>query len=80
MHKWQPIETAPKDGTRILVINDRGIFVASWSEEGPDNCLDDFWHVTNGKYWMDLRGMLPTHWMPLPSGPGDKEKHPNAES
>jgi hypothetical protein len=69
MSEWLPIETAPKDGTQFLVVNDRGIFVVSWDKDGPDNCLDDFWHVWSGKFWMDLRGMEPTHWMPLPDRP-----------
>ena len=32
-NKWQPIETAPKDGTRILVwdADDEQSFIASWS-------------------------------------------------
>lgn len=67
--EWRPIESAPKDGSDVLVVNDRGIFVAQWNEDGPDNCLDEFWHVRDGKYWHDLRGMKPTHWMPLPDPP-----------
>lgn len=31
--KWQPIETAPKDGTEILVYEDGSIFKAAWEDE-----------------------------------------------
>lgn len=30
MSEWQPIATAPMDGSDVIVFNDRGIFVASW--------------------------------------------------
>lgn len=67
--KWQKMADAPMDGTSILVINNRGQFVASWNEAGPDYCLDQFWHVFSGKTWNDLRGSLPIAWQPLPSPP-----------
>lgn len=55
--KWQPIETAPVDGTEILVAEDRYVTVARWC----------------GFYWGDglsLMGSIgPTHWMPLPEPP-----------
>jgi hypothetical protein len=66
--KWQPIETAPKDGTEVLIfqrIKDQGekdllhLAVASWE----------------GSYWDDRIDMppwpKPTHWMPLPDPPND---------
>lgn len=71
---WQPIETAPKDGSSVLVTNDRGMFVASFDVEGPDDCLDRFWHVWDGKWSRDLRGSLPTHWMPLPDPPQEAQR------
>jgi hypothetical protein len=56
---WQPIETAPKDGTPILAY-DGGIWVA-------------WWFVTNEriKGWATLDHVIddPTHWMPLPDPP-----------
>lgn len=69
---WEPIETAPKDGTRILVF-DHGVWPAHWTEEcekgngesGPGwqiyECEMDAWYA--------LAADTPTHWMPLPSPP-----------
>lgn len=59
--EWQPIETAPRDGTRIrcLVINDE--FILHWEQEDdeyPAGWCDD-----------DKTDWNPTHWMPLPDAP-----------
>jgi len=73
---WQPIETAPQDGTEILVYyktqlsNIRGCAVVS--------CRKDFlsygigWDVTAvGGYEseQDFSDEDVTHWMPLPPAP-----------
>lgn len=57
---WQPIETAPRDGTKILAIEDDNSFNVVWF------CEDCF--VREGD--MDSFFVKPTHWMPLPSPPG----------
>lgn len=60
--EWQPVETAPKDGTRILASdpewNAGVVVVARW--------WDGAFHVG------DLPGdeIYPRHWMPLPPPPG----------
>lgn len=67
---WQPIESAPKDGTAMLAVGDsygkpargRHFAVVAWSQSGcamfevGDACeADPFQYLT--------------HWMPLPSPP-----------
>ena len=71
---WQPIETAPKDGARILVTNDAGgVWVAYYkplygSGFKPDNPW--FSVMLNHDHFPTTRGTsLPTHWMPLPAPP-----------
>ena len=76
--EWKTIETAPKDGTRILVVNrDEGydkevgyrtyssdIGVASW-EKGLG--LSMGWISTSCCDGVSC--FEPTHWMPLPKPP-----------
>lgn len=58
---WQPIATAPKDGTRLLLWD--GILqFTGWCAE----------HIGSGeRFWTDghLGRAYPTHWMPLPDPP-----------
>lgn len=71
---WQPIETAPRDGTRVLLFR-----------HGPNNQIVCGWWNTDcyakrpRSYWshdfericgtIDARQNPPTHWMPLPEPP-----------
>lgn len=57
--QWMPIETAPRDGTRILVYSENCIAIAGYSTDYNswcENYYDNLWHD-------------PTHWQPLPSPP-----------
>ncbi|MCH6203889.1 hypothetical protein L3V16_08535 [Brucella ciceri] len=73
---WLPIESAPKDGTVILVYReDAGVFTAHYVEEdahlsSPMNPPegDFYWFSTSGD---DLTNDMPTHWRPLPSAPSE---------
>jgi len=69
MSEWQPIETAPKDGTPILL----GIAGPHYWPRSAWWCLDEErWVVHKGgrfSAWFDIP---PTHWMPLPSPPDAK--------
>lgn len=63
---WRPIETAPKDGSLVLLFS---------VTEGQDV---GHWEVTyaEGFEWMDAQGYSisgVTHWMPLPPSPIPKE-------
>jgi hypothetical protein len=69
--QWRPMETAPRDGTRILVdFGQVGVHAVTW--EDPDNregvpgwCVDD---LKFGPY--ALRRYMETDvkgWMPLPA-------------
>jgi hypothetical protein len=61
MSEWQPIETAPRDGTRVIVA-DTDVWMT---------CAR-FWPCN--MHWIEdaasgLRLNEPTHWMPAPPPP-----------
>lgn len=72
MTDWQPIETAPKDGTAILAWPIWGggfyspegetqiAYVMRWEER------KSIWVEASGEEYMQCS---PTHWMPLPPAP-----------
>jgi len=70
---WQPIETAPKDGSYLLVSNGHGVWVArfksvyqsGWKPPSPwQSMMLNHAHIPSAK-----RNGSPTHWMPLPTPP-----------
>lgn len=67
---WRDIETAPKDGTWIvLLFPDLGVWPAFWSTQVFS---DGFWSVSDNKGDdLPLRGWSkePTAWHPLPAPP-----------
>lgn len=66
INTWRPIETAPKDGTEILIWDNANVSAVSYSEYvGWTDNLGDFGTQYNSY-------PLATHWMPLPSPPGSK--------
>lgn len=62
--KWRPIDTAPKDGSRVLGFTEFDLhLVIKW-------CDDNFFDEKFG--WTDDDGgcrYSVTHWMPLPKPP-----------
>lgn len=69
MSKWQPIETAPRDGTIVLLANS-----ASWVGTGYYHFEDNRGWFMAGTHWTDYcDGSITgtTHWMPLPKPPGE---------
>lgn len=82
MSEWIPIESAPKDGTRLILFGVFGVSAGYWDanfngELAYNADADDYESIgawTNGEVesWRDeLEQQLrePTHWMPLPAPP-----------
>lgn len=72
MSEWRPIETAPKDGS-VVLLWEKGseLIYDSNSEIAAGYCRYDG-HWTTGQYdfWCDeIECCKPTHWMPLPEPP-----------
>lgn len=66
MTEWQPIETAPRDGTDVLVATDDHKVFAAHSYGGEWVAQAD--SAADGIYLSFDVGEL-THWMPLPEPP-----------
>lgn len=73
-YEWQPIETAPKDGTYILLwVNEFEHQIGHWQQMKTKNAKRTGWRLTSGagqpefqlleSEWPALR------WMPLPPPP-----------
>jgi hypothetical protein len=58
---WQPIETAPKDGTEVLAWRGGRRGIVRWHE---NSSYWDEWHRPTAHCRVE-----PTHWMPLPRTP-----------
>jgi hypothetical protein len=71
---WQPIETAPKDGTALLVINGpKGGYYTESFQIGIARWSRAYGHKSDE--WLStvccdgVSAFEPTHWMPLPEPP-----------
>jgi len=71
--QWQPIETAPKDGTKIVVFNpDREEPEVAWYvpvvfhlDDGEDSGVAWPWKTYDNAY----KEEWPDHWQPIPKPP-----------
>lgn len=79
---WQPIETAPKDGTEFLALASNGWYVLA---SAPAEAIKEgwpyaWWRTSGGTRYpvvethpansLSDTGLLLTHWQPLPAPPG----------
>lgn len=62
MSDWQPIETAPRDGTEVLLHQSRWVTIGCFD---PDD--NSWWCVEGGE-------IEPDHWQPLPAPPSEGEQ------
>lgn len=79
MREWQPIETAPRDGTDVHVISKKWLIPVpahyvshEYLKEAYGNAdyLETGWYPSMA-FLFDLpeETIEPTHWMPLPGRP-----------
>lgn len=71
--EWQPIETAPKDGTEVLIYypewgNKKNVVFAAEYDIGRPGMeeVEGTWYVF---HYGPKPAAPPTHWMPLPPPP-----------
>lgn len=64
-HNWKPIDSAPQDGTKVL------IWQAPWHQACEGYCLDQHPHAGEPEGWFtgNHQKVNPTHWQEKPSPP-----------
>jgi hypothetical protein len=62
---WQPIETAPRDGSPILIANDRLVHEVRWMISADKGAPDGGWFVGGYNGWRLT--WKPSYWRQLPS-------------
>ena len=78
-NEWQPIATAPKDGTVILLWDPAEVYVCCgawmtpWTRAGVPTGEPSWHRVFWRDEWVDSESrdypVEPTHWQPLPEPP-----------
>jgi len=64
--EWMPIETAPRDGRRILIFSDGAMHVAGYKSHRI------LFEILSDDAGSMICNPPPSHWMPLPSPPTDR--------
>lgn len=59
--QWQPMETAPRDGTMVLMWTECGVVIGFWGQRANQ------WLRPASSHNKDLEDVR--HWMPLPKPP-----------
>jgi hypothetical protein len=65
--QWQPIETAPKDGTDVMVWDGEVRTLSTWGKTAHVPIYGWLQIAWADPEDADLMYPQPTHWMPLPS-------------
>jgi hypothetical protein len=76
VNEWQPISTAPRDGTHVLIANDtpgsvhprEGYYVPVEQRYDNEPKHEGWWRLA-GSCEERVHGRTPSHWMPLPPPP-----------
>lgn len=70
--KWQPIETAPKDGSKFLILTRIGEVLDGWRQKNHQG----FERIDHSRecYSYFCLEHEPTHWQPLPQPPKEGDK------
>jgi len=75
MSEWQPIETAPKEKNKKLIlffpIYNGEVCVGYWDSDEYSSKPKPIWRSDNMRGWgvRAMRDHQPTHWQPIPEPP-----------
>lgn len=83
-NKWQAIDTAPKDGSTVLISDATHVNEAHYESDVGERLVSEYptpyWEPYDHSYW-DIHAhnydwFDPTHWMPLPAPPSVSSEPP----
>ena len=73
---WQPIETAPKDGSNVEACwpGHGAICPTRWASESHEAQPRPYWTHWGARIFglRDIRNNQPTHWRPMPASPKEE--------
>lgn len=75
MAEWQPSESAPRDGTAVMLANKHGAWIGHYVDRYVSGYVPDAkWHtlMLNHRHIPQPardKSYRPTHWQPLPAPP-----------
>jgi hypothetical protein len=72
MNEWQPIETAPKDGSNIILANSGRVAFGKYLDNSKTRWPWEGWITPDGP-WGGRATKPATHWMPLPPPPSEEQ-------
>lgn len=61
MNDWQTIDSAPRDGTPVLIRQGFAVSTALWRDVYKHK-----WVIPTDEGWLECTWIIPTHWSPLP--------------
>ena len=73
---WRSMESAPKDGTAVLLSNAGGSWIARYEPVYPSGYRPEnpWFSLMLNRDYMKRNYAPPTHWMPLPLPPTQEAK------
>lgn len=70
MSEWQPIETAPRDGTEILICDvHQKVFIGYWQTRKSKKARTGWKELGCGFFFEDDPDFAAKYWMPKPNPP-----------
>lgn len=70
---WQPIETVPRNGSLVLLFDEReGVTAGSWLLGDDGELCDEGWVYCRELFRPQDELFNPSHWMPLPAPPASE--------
>lgn len=72
--EWRPIESAPRDGERIIGFDRGDHFICHWCDCSGASAVNPRygWGTKYDHGCMAYDEEAPTHWMPLPEDPREE--------